>query len=392
MKYSKKNKIYKITKRNYTYKPNLRKMSKHGGGIVGWVKHKYYMMKFNSFLNKFAKAKKELKSEYESFSAESDFYERDAKRKAELVSDFLTQTKVNTIVNLQDLTEEPYSARPVLRRSVQKDRKLSEKKIKEIRNRIRRLDKEHKSNKKEYNRMNKKFNKNIERFEKVTGNYTELAGFLEKVDSLYKKYSRLKGKDKSNLSKKHQNIIKRFENNNENFKKVHAFTESYMNKTNKFVDAYSNLRARAEFYNQQFNDNKILNFDQNIRDWRGQIENFYNALKDCNKEGKDFSKKFQNNIQRCINVFNRLRSVDDENGKVRKLMDYIRKIKILLEGCLKYQNKINDLVEVLKINFFKNEPAIRLQWDSNLIFAMAFRIEKLLKEIDGYLSKINKSN
>lgn len=56
MKYSKKNKIYKITKRNYSYKPNLRKMSKHGGGIVGWVKHKYYMMKFNNFLNKFAKS------------------------------------------------------------------------------------------------------------------------------------------------------------------------------------------------------------------------------------------------------------------------------------------------------------------------------------------------
>ena len=389
MKYSKKNRNYKITKRNYSYRLNLKKMSKQGGGIIGWVKHKYYMMKFNNFLNKFSKAKKELKSEYESFSAESDFYERDAKRKAELVSDYLTQTKVNTLLNLQDLTEEPFSRRPVLKRGVEKDRKVSSKKIKEIRSRIKRLDKENKSNKREYNRMNKKFNNNIKRFEKVTGNYTELAGFLEKVDSLYKKYSRLKGKDKKNLSKKHQSLIKRFENNHENFKKVNAFTESYMNKTNKFVDAYTSLRARAEFYNAQFNNTKIINFDNDINRWTQEIEKFYDALKVCNIKGKDFVKVYENNIQRCINIFNRLRTIEN-SSKVRKQMEYIRNIKKLLTACLKHQNEINDLVEKLKINFFENQPAIRLQWDSNLIFAKAFIIEKLLSEIKDYLPLIGK--
>lgn len=390
MKYTKKNKSYKITKRNYSNRPNLQKMSKHGGGFVGWIKHIYHMHKFNNFIQKFAKTKKELKSEYDSFNAESEFYERDAKRKSELVTDYLVQSKINILLNLQDTSEPPFKNNPILTKGVKKDQKLTSKKKKEIRSRIKRLDKEHKDNRGEYKRMNKKFNKNIDRFEKTVGSYTELAGFLEKVDSLYKKYSRLKGKDKKNLSKKHLRIIKRFEKNNENYKKVYSFTESYMDKTNKFVNAYTELRRKAEFYNEQFNNNKIAHFDEDITKWGEEIKKFYDALMECNQKGKEFSKKYETNILRCNNIFRRLRSTENSE-KVRDKMIVIRNIKELLTKCLKHQNDINDLIEVLKINFLKNEPAVRLQFESNLVYAKAFMIEKWLKEINGYLPKLGKS-
>ena len=58
MKYSRKNKLYKMTKRNYPNRQNLRKMSKHGGGLIGWIKHKIDMYRFNRFIEKFATAKK----------------------------------------------------------------------------------------------------------------------------------------------------------------------------------------------------------------------------------------------------------------------------------------------------------------------------------------------
>ena len=108
---------------------------------------------------------------------------------------------------------------PILKKGVIKNKNVSAKKIKEIRNRINRLDKEHRDNMGEYKRMNKKFDKNINRFESVMDSYTDLSGFLEKVDSLYKRYSRIKNKDKSKLSQKHINIITRFESHADEFKK-----------------------------------------------------------------------------------------------------------------------------------------------------------------------------
>ena len=140
MKYSKKgknnlllnkNKI-KISRRNYNTTPNIKKMTQKGG-IIGMIKHWYNMRKFNYFLNKFDKTKKALKSEYESFTAESEFYEKDAKRKAELISQYLIATKVNTIVELQRLNEEPYSSNPILKEVFKKIKKYQRKKLKNSR-------------------------------------------------------------------------------------------------------------------------------------------------------------------------------------------------------------------------------------------------------------------
>ena len=57
-------------------------------------------------------------------------------------------------------------------------------------------------------------------------------------------------------------------------------------------------------------------------------------------------------------------------------------------NLLKTQKDINDLIRKLQINFFQNQPAIRLQWDSNLVHAKAYYIERLLKEIEGHLVKL----
>ena len=128
------------------------------------------------------------------FAAESEFYEKDAKRKAELISQYLIATKVNTIVELQRLNEEPYSSNPILKRSVQKDQKISKKKIKEFKKRISKLDKENRGNRSEFKRMNKKFNKNVTKFEKTMDSYTDMAGFMEEISTLYRKYARISSK------------------------------------------------------------------------------------------------------------------------------------------------------------------------------------------------------
>ena len=60
----------------------------------------------------------------------------------------------------------------------------------------------------------------------------------------------------------------------------------------------------------------------------------------------------------------------------------------LVDACLKHQNEINDLVTILKIRFFENEPAIRLQWNSNLIFAKAILINKALQQVSKRMAKL----
>ena len=86
-------------------------------------------------------------------------------------------------------------------------------------------------------------------------------------------------KDKKSLSKKHRKLLNKFKGNEENYKKVYAFNESYMNNTNKFVNKYSELRRKAEFYDKQFNSKSISSFDSKIKDWREEIEKFYLSIK-----------------------------------------------------------------------------------------------------------------
>ena len=50
-----------------------------------------------------------------------------------------------------------------------------------------------------------------------------------------------------------------------------------MDKTNKFVNAYTDLR-RAEFASQQFDKTKMNNFDKDIDNWTKVIIEFYDAI------------------------------------------------------------------------------------------------------------------
>lgn len=376
---SKKNRLSKI---NYKFRPNLKKVSKHGGGIIGAFKHWNNMRKFNNFVNKFTKSKENLKEEYESFKAESKFYMNAAKEKAKYISDLLTATKINTIYNLKD-EKVLKKKNPILVKQIQKNKKFSKGKMDELTKKINRLNYDNKKNRKEFNRMNNKFNKNIDHFESVMKDKIYITEFLQKVKNLYEKYADLKGIKEEKLSEKHKKLIKEFELNEENFKKVNSFSESYFNKTNEKFNDYMRLRRQAEFYNNQFNDKNISDFTKDMKDWQQEIRQFYIAFENCNDQGKNYAKKYKDFLIKLNSIAKRLDSINDRNKK-----ESVKTIIKIVEGCLNHQNDINDLVTVLKIRFFENEPAIRLQWNSNLIFAKAILINKALQQVSKMMAKL----
>ena len=306
----------------------MKKVSKHGGGIIGAFKHWNNMRKFNNFVNKFTKSKENLKEEYESFKAESKFYMNAAKEKFKYISDLLTATKINTIYNLKD-EKVLKKKNPILVKQIQKNKKFSKGKMDELTKKINRLNYDNKKNRKEFNRMNNKFNKNIDHFESVMKDKIYITEFLQKVKNLYEKYADLKGIKEEKLSEKHKKLIKEFELNEENFKKVNSFSESYFNKTNEKFNDYMRLRRQAEFYNNQFNDKNISDFTKDMKD---SIRQFYMTFENCNDQGKNYAKKYKDFLIKLNSIAKRLDSINDRN----------------------IQNDINRTV--LKIRFFENEP------------------------------------
>lgn len=378
------NKMHRIrlSKLNYKFGPHLTKMSKHGGGIIGAVKHWWHMKTFNNFLDKYTKSKENLRSEYESFKAESKFYMDAAKEKSKLVTDLLTAHKVSAIYELHDYRS-LFDNDKILSKQITKHIAFSKGKIRELENKISRLDYDNKKNKNEFDRMNNKFNKTIDKFEAVMDDKVNIAEFLQKVKTLYEKYTHLKGIKKEKLSKKHQKILEEFELNKEHFKKVHSFTESYFDKTNKEYDSYMRLRRQAEYYNNEFNRTKIGNFSKNIKEWKDEIIQFNIVLLDCDKQGKEYAFKYKKMIVMLTNIGRRFSSTGDLKRK-----EIIRSCIHLIKNCKKYQDHINDLLIELKIHFFQNKPASRLQYHSNLIYRMIGAIYKWISEVNKHLTKL----
>jgi hypothetical protein len=372
----------RLSRINYKFRPNLKKLSKHGGGIIGAFKHWNNMRKFNNFINKFTKSKENLKEEYESFKAESKFYMNAAKEKAKHISDLLTATKINAIYKLKDESGLK-KKNPVLVKQIEKNKKFSKGKMDELTKKIKRLNYDNSKNRSEFNRMNTQFNKKIKHFESVMKDKVNITDFLQKVKNLYEKYADLKGIKEEKLSKKHKKLIKEFELNKENFKKVHGFTESYFNKTNDKFNDYMRLRRQAEFYNNQFNDKNISDFSKDLKSWEDEIKEFYVSFEDCNEQGNNNSKKYKEWLIKLNSIAKRFDSISERDKK-----DNVKIIIRLVDACLKHQNEINDLVTILKIRFFENEPAIRLQWNSNLIFAKAILINKALQQVSKRMAKL----
>ena len=85
------------------------------------------------------------------------------------------------------------------------------------------------------------------------------------------------------------------------------------------------------------------------------------------------------------NVGGRLSTIgtDSSAGKLKNVSEIVK----LLDQCIKHQDDINSLVSQLRINFSNNQPAIRLQYDSQLILSKIILLRRMMDTIKGLMKK-----
>ena len=352
--------------------------------FINYIYHSLDMRQFNKFVKTFNQTKDALKKEYESFNAESEIYKDAAEQKLQYLNNWLIACKVNIIIkNL--LNEQELDVNPIQKRGMEAKLKTTEKMKKDLDKRIRRLNKDQNKNKGEFRRMNKLFISNINKFEKMLDQFAKSAEFRQKIKTLKKKFDVLSRKNKTQLSKKHKGVLKEFNKRKSDYEKVASFTDSYIERTNKFVNDYSKLRREAEFFEKQFYSNKLstVSKDNALKKWEEQIEKFYNDLEGSIEEGGKYLKELKEVKTKIRNVGARLQSIDAKDK-----LKIVKNIVDLLEKCIEHQTDINDLLLKLKINFSNNQPAIRLSYDSQLIFSKIIFIKKCLSSIDKLMKSL----
>lgn len=385
----------KIDKRNTKKKINFNFKNykyKIGGGpfsfvndFMDFVDHTFNKWKFNKFIEKFNKSKSALMKEYESFNADADIYKDVAEDKVKSLNNWLVASKVNVIIKNILTHEKDVKNDDILRRKLQYQLKVTEKIKEKAEKEIKRMIKDQRSNKAEFMRMNKLFLKNIKQFENILNEYNKQTDFKQKIKTMKKKYQSLGKRNKEHLSKKHKKFVEKYEKRMADYEKINAFTDSYIENTNKFVNNYTKLRRTAEFYEKQFLSDKISSVSKikALENWEKQIENFYKSLTDAIDEGGSYIKQFKEVKTKMKNVGARLQALDEISklGLIKDIID-------LLNLCIKHQTDINDLMTSLKIHFSQNKPAIRLTYDAKLIVSKVIFIKKKLDEINNLIQKI----
>ncbi len=394
-KVSKKKNVKQSAIRSYQY-----------GGFLSYysfAKHKYHMMSFNKAFKKFEESKKGFESEYDSYIAESKNYKQLVTDLTSTLSDWIVAYKSKLVL---EYLEESHSGKNKGTSSFEKFKSLFgyskgidieynniKYNLKTATTRVSLLEKEIKSMAKQakkdnsqYVRLNYKFKKNLSDFGNSLKMISNITTFRQNIKNLYKRYLVLNKLDKNKLSKKDINYIQNFEKYKSDYLKVLSLTTSYINNANKFVLKFGKIRYQTEKNAQQIERNlkDMSSSLDNINAWRDKMHEFLTAIDLAITEDKNHLKKIKLIKDLVKNIAFRYKSVSSSNEDMKKLKSITNSIEKIIE----YKQFLSEKLLKIKSEFLNYQPAIRIQYETSLIYALNFRIVEHFKIIKHLLSEI----
>lgn len=373
-------------------------MNMEGGGIYSFFDYYFWflpkMRRFKKFEKSFNKMNESLKKEYAAYEGDTKKIKKFAEKKLDYLNNWLVACKVEVIINEfneGEIKEKDAKKEAALKRKVQALLKTMTFKREEHLKKIKIIDKQTKQDAKEYAKMTKEFGKKIDKYEKSLVEHSKLVAFKTEVELLNEKFKiyteSAKGGTKE-LRPKQREAIAKYNKRKAKYDRVIAFTDGYMEKTTQFVTKLTSLRREGEFYNNTLSNPKLSpggkNKD-NFESWRNKVQQFYRNLYVAHKSGDGYKKKFEEIKSKMANVGGRLSTLgtDKATAKLKTISEIVK----LLDQCIKHQNDINALVTQLRINFSNNQPAIRLQYDSQLILSKIILLRRFMDTIKGLMKK-----
>lgn len=379
-----------------------------GGGIGSFFDYYFWflpkMRKFKRFEKSFNKTNAALKKEYAAYEAETKKIKKFAEKKLDYINNWLVASKVEVIITefyegeikekkggAKEKAKKDEKDETALKRKVEAMLKTMKYKREEQLKRMAILDKELGKDVKEYVKMTKEFNKKINKYEKTLVDHDKLVAFKEQVNILNEKFKIYTESNKGGtegLRPKQKEAIAKYKKRKAGYDKVIAFTDGYMEKTTQFVVKLTNLRREGEFYKSVLADPKFKADGKNKKNfeaWRHKVQDFYRDLFVAHKNGSDYKKQFEEIKTKMSNVGGRLSTIgsDVATAKLKTVGEIVK----LLDQCIKHQSDINALVGQLRVNFSNNQPAIRMQYDSQLILSKIILLRRFMDTINGLMKK-----
>jgi len=376
-----------------------------GGGIYSFFDYYFWflpkMRRFKRFEKSFNKTNKLLKKQYAAYESDTKKIKKFAEKKLDYLNNWLVACKVAAIIEefnegeIKD-KEEGKTAKNKKSEKALKDRvnamlKTMKFKRDEQLKKIKTLDNSVKKDAKEYDKMTNEFTKKIKKYDKSLVEHSKLVAFKEEVNLLNEKFKIYNESEKGGtkeLRPRQREAIKKYNKRKASYDRVIAFTDGYMEKTTQFVNKLTSLRREGEFYNNVLINPKLSPTGKNkdnFESWQNKIQQFYRNLLVAYKSGGDYEKKFKEIKSKMANVGGRLSTIgsDKSTAKLKTISEIVK----LLDQCIKHQGDINTLIAELRINFSNNQPAIRLQYDSQLILSKVILLRRFMDTIRGLMKK-----
>ena len=369
---------------------SLKRLRQDGGFIFSlwsYFKHWNFMRKFNNYIGRFNKSDESMQREIESYKAEAKKYEDRANQKAKLITDYISNSRKKIIFGV--LKKEKMVKREKID-ILDYDLKLITSKDRELNDKIDRLNKMAMKDVQSYKELDNKFKKEAAKFEAIVSDFGELTSEIFKIKEMQKEYKDLKGRNESKLSKDHKNLIKKYEEYTADFDKVASFGENFIEEKNKIIQEMNECLSKSEYFMVQFADLTRTKGGKvsSIRDWSVKIEDYYNTLVDILDTVEGIKKDVESIREDAIRIRNTIAPLFS-GGELQNVEAINKFIKSELEPMIEHLSEIKNHFLALKLEFFKETPASRLQLDLNACQTLVNGIEAKLDIYNKNLENFN---
>uniref|UniRef100_A0A6C0HLS6 Uncharacterized protein n=1 Tax=viral metagenome TaxID=1070528 RepID=A0A6C0HLS6_9ZZZZ len=385
---------YKNTTRSLKHPISLTNSltKKQNGGFLGifnYFAHWNFMRKFDNFIGDFNKNKTKMLETIESFKSGAKNIEDYAVEKATLITQFLTNTKKKVIFQILQKENSFKDVKNVKSTVLTHDLNMIKSNDTKLNTKIKTLNKKVLKDQPKFKKLDAIFRKNSTEFQSIYQKYGDITSDISNSILQLKEYKDLVGRDKTKLNSSDKKLLEKYKNYIPDFERVNSVGEKFFEENEKLVQDMNECLSKADNYKTQFDnlDKKKAGADATLNDWENKINNYYISLTNIFDNIDIIKKHIEKVKENAISIRNIISPLF-LGGKNQNLNSINIFIQIDIDPMINHFDKIKNHFLELKLAFFNETPASRLQVDFTVCHTLVNAIEAKLNLYDKIFEKI----
>ena len=350
----------------------------NGGFIIDYIKLKYKLSQFKSFLNKFRKEEKNIQKYIDSYKGKTTTIKQLGDDKFLEVGTYIVNFRIKTIFEFVNANRE--NEKEIKTSNLEDQIKLVDIKIGTINEKIKSLEKLEKKEIPKFNKYNKKLKKDSKNFLKLVKYFkNKLTGYFVKLQQIRTDYETYR--DKKKIDSEAKAKVKKYKRFSTDIDFMLSFKETEVQNMNNIKEELDTILDTGKDYDEQFKSMAKENYIKDLEEWKTNYTSIYDNFKSVNENINSVSENFEiikNNFEGMLNQTRAIYITGTSNNK--DIQQATLEIKNNIDKFLKILSLITKSVTSLKLVLLKETPALNINIDLLYIEGCLKDIQNKLKE------------